>query len=82
MNVNKNMDYNNMVNEWQHKHEQYNNMVNECQHKHEQYNNMGISSAKFCVFPVFLFSEWGCEEIVTFVDIGGIVDYHCWNFLL
>ena len=24
---------------------------------------------------------WECEVIVCFVDIGGIVDHHCLNFL-
>ena len=27
------------------------------------------------------FSELGCEGIVSFVDIGGIVDHHCLDFL-
>ena len=29
----------------------------------------------------FVLSEWRGEMIVGFVDIGGIVDHHCLNFL-
>jgi hypothetical protein len=31
--------------------------------------------------PLFVLSEWRWEAIDRFVDIGGVVDYHCLNFL-
>jgi hypothetical protein len=33
----------------------------------------------FCLF--FVFSEWRWKVIVRFVDIGGIVNHRCLNFL-
>jgi hypothetical protein len=45
-----------------------------------------FTSPHFCGCPnartwVGVFSEWRWEVIVCFVDIGGIVDHHCINFL-
>ena len=31
--------------------------------------------------PLLVLSEWRWEAIVHFVDIGGVVDNHCLNFL-
>ena len=33
------------------------------------------------VVVIFVFSELRCEVIVRFVNIGGIVDHYCLNFL-
>ena len=36
---------------------------------------------KYLVFPLFVFSEIRWQMIVCFVDIGGIVDHLCLDFL-
>ena len=36
---------------------------------------------KYLVVPLFVFSELRWQMIVCFVDIGGIVDHHCLDFL-
>jgi len=35
----------------------------------------------YVVVFLLMFSELRCEVIVRFVDIDGIVDHHCFNFL-
>ena len=41
----------------------------------------GFPSKYVVVFLLSMFSELRWEEIVRFVDIGGIIDHHCLNFL-
>jgi hypothetical protein len=40
-----------------------------------------ISNIIIMLLSLFIFSELGWEVIVCFVDIGGILDHHCLNFI-